>query len=146
VDREFRLLRHLADQRLPTVEVVGSVTGRAGNVGEGLLITRYLDYSLPYRTLLSGRGLHIPYLGQRLLDLNIATENVAGGLTDLQAAGRLATEIDPWDTALGIERTYQQLWDELTSPEEFSPHETSARLPGPTWVSTTRSRPTSPRY
>ena len=27
---------------------------------DGLLITRHLDYSLPYRTLLSGRGLHDP--------------------------------------------------------------------------------------
>ena len=113
---------------------------------DGLLITRHLDYSLPYRTLLSGRGLSIPYLGDRLLDalvgllvrlhlagffwgdcslsnalfrrdagalqayiidvetseryeqltdgqrqmdLDIATENVAGGLLDLQIGGRL---------------------------------------------------------
>ena len=33
-----------------------------------MLITRHLDYSLPYRTLLSGRGLTIPYLGERVLD------------------------------------------------------------------------------
>jgi hypothetical protein len=146
VDREFRLPGHLADQQLPTVAVVGSVTGRAGNDGEGLLITRSLDYSLPYRTLLSGRGLHTPYHGQRQLDLNIATENVAGGLADLQAAGRLATEIDPWTPHSASSALNQQLWDELTSPEEFSSHETSARLPGPTWVSTTRSQSTSPRY
>ena len=32
---------------------------------DGLLITRNIDYSLPYRVLLSGRGLQIPYLGER---------------------------------------------------------------------------------
>ena len=43
------------------------VTGRADGA-DGLLITRHLDYSLPYRVLLSGRGLRIPYLGERVLD------------------------------------------------------------------------------
>ena len=66
-EREWRLLRELADARLPTVEVVGVVTERA-NAADGLLVTRHLDYSLPYRVLLSGRGLRIPYLGDRLLD------------------------------------------------------------------------------
>ena len=117
-----------------------------------MLITRHLDYSLPYRTLLSGRGLSIPYLGDRLLDslvgllvrlhlagffwgdcslsntlfrrdagalqayiidvetseryasltagqrqmdLDIATENVAGGLLDLQVGGRLVERHRP---------------------------------------------------
>ncbi|MCB0956269.1 MAG: hypothetical protein KDB12_08955, partial [Ilumatobacter sp.] len=73
-EREWRLLRELADAGLPTVEVVGVVTGRTdssdggtGGSGDGLLITRHLDYSLPYRVLLSGRGLKIPYLGDRML-------------------------------------------------------------------------------
>ena len=135
--------------------VVAVVTERTGD-RDGLLITRHLDYSLPYRTLLSGRGLTIPYLGDRLLDalvgllvrlhlagffwgdcslsntlfrrdagapaglhhrrrderalrqltdgqrqidLDIATENVAGGLLDLQAGGRLVADIDPWEVA-----------------------------------------------
>ena len=66
-EREYRLLRGLVEDRLPTVIVVAVVTERSGG-RDGLLITRHLDYSLPYRTLLSGRGLSIPYLGDRLLD------------------------------------------------------------------------------
>ena len=64
--REYRLLRELAEDGLPTVEAVAAVTDRA--CGEALIITRHLDYSLPYRSLLMGRGLRIPYLGERLLD------------------------------------------------------------------------------
>ena len=66
-EREWRLLRALSDAGLPTAEVVGVVTGRADGA-DGLLITRHLDYSLPYRVLLSGRGLRIPSLGDRVLD------------------------------------------------------------------------------
>ena len=61
--REYRLLRELAAGELPVVEVVG-VLAREGL--ETVLITRHLDYSLPYRTLFSGPGL--PDLGDRLLD------------------------------------------------------------------------------
>ena len=46
--------------------MVAVVTDRS--VGEGLVVTRHLDYSLPYRSLLMGRGLKIPYLGDRMLD------------------------------------------------------------------------------
>ena len=65
-DREYRLLRAIADSGLPTAEMVAVVTDRPA--GEGLVVTRHLDYSLPYRSLLMGRGLSIPYLGDRLLD------------------------------------------------------------------------------
>ena len=178
-EREWRLLRELSDAGLPTAEVVGVVTERAD--ADGLLITRNIDYSLPYRVLLSGRGLQIPYLGERVLDalsgllvrlhlagfywgdcslsntlfrrdagalsayiidvetgerhptlsdgqrlhdLTIATENVAGDLEDLQAGGRLADGIDPIATAQAIETTYEQLWTELTSADEFGIDET----------------------
>lgn len=182
-EREWRLLRELADAGLPTIEVVGVVTERGAgrDVRDGLLITRHLDYSLPYRTLLSGRGLQIPYLGERLLDalagllvrlhlagfywgdcslsntlfrrdasalsayiidvetgerhptltdgqrrldLQLAIENVAGGLLDLQMGGMLADGIDPMDTALAIEHAYNGLWDELTGIDEFNAMET----------------------
>ena len=66
-EREWRLLRELGDAGLPTAEVVGVVTQR-DDEADGLLITRHIDYSLPYRVLLSGRGLQIPYLGERVLD------------------------------------------------------------------------------
>lgn len=170
--REYRLLRELSEAELPTVEVVAAVTDRP--TGEGLIITRHLDYSLPYRSLLMGRGLKIPYLGERLLDalvvllvrihlggffwgdcslsntlfrrdagalqayiidmetaehhaqltdgqrsfdLQIATHNVAGGLLDLQAAGRLADDIDPIEVSLAIEERYHALWAELLTPD-----------------------------
>ncbi len=173
--REYRLLRSLAEDRLPTVTVVAAVTERSGG-RDGLLITRHLDYSLPYRTLLSGRGLAIPYLGDRLLDalvgllvrlhlagfywgdcslsntlfrrdagelaayvvdvetserydqlsdgqrrldVEIATENVAGGLLDLQVGGRLVADIDPWEVAADIEARYENLWRELTEMHEY---------------------------
>jgi len=173
--REYRLLRGLVEDRLPTVVVVAVVTGRSGD-RDGVLVTRHLDYSLPYRSLLSGRGLSIPYLGEKLLDalvgllvrlhlagffwgdcslsnalfrrdagalsayiidvetserypqltdgqrrldLQIAAENVAGGLLDLQAGGRLVESIDPWEVAANIESRYDGLWTELTRQEEF---------------------------
>jgi Domain of unknown function (DUF4032)/Lipopolysaccharide kinase (Kdo/WaaP) family len=177
--REYRLLRELAEDHLPTVPVCAVVTDRSGE-RDGLLLTRHLDYSLPYRTLLSGRGMTIPNLGERLLDalvgllvrlhlagffwgdcslsntlfrrdagllqafiidvetserhpqlsagqrqmdLEIATENLAGGLLDLQAGGRLLNDIDPWGIALDLESRYRTLWDELTAIEEFDTSE-----------------------
>lgn len=180
VAREYRLLRELDDSGLPTAEVVAAVTGKPDGA-DGMLVTRHLDYSIPYRTLLAGRGLTIPYLGERVLDalvgllvrlhlagffwgdcslsntlfrrdagalsayvidmetgerhkvlsdgqrsldLQIATESVAGGLLDLQAGGRLKADIDPMDVALQIEDRYQQLWNELTAAAEFAPGET----------------------
>lgn len=180
VAREYRLLRELADAGLPTAEVVAAVTGKVDRV-DGMLVTRHLDYSIPYRTLLAGRGLTIPYLGERVLDslvgllvrlhlagffwgdcslsntlfrrdagalsayvidmetgerhktlspgqrsldLHVATENVAGGLLDLQAGGRLQKDIDPMDIAFQIEVRYHRLWEELTAAHEFAPGET----------------------
>jgi hypothetical protein len=176
--REYRLLRELDEEGLPTVEAVAAVTDRPN--GEGLIITRHLDYSLPYRSLLMGRGLKIPYLGDRLLDalvvllvrihlagffwgdcslsntlfrrdagalqayiidvetaerhdeltdgqreldLMIATDNVAGGLLDLQAAGRLADDIDPIAVALAIEDRYKALLAELTGETSAPRHD-----------------------
>jgi hypothetical protein len=63
------LLRELVAAEIPAAESVGVVTDRGGELAsEGVLVTRHLDYALPYRVLLSGRGLRIPYLGERLLD------------------------------------------------------------------------------
>jgi len=178
--REYRLLRGLAEDRLPTAEVVAAVTERTGG-RDGLLITRHLDFSLPYHSLLSGRGIEIASLGDRLLDalvgllarlhlagffwgdcslsntlfrrdagalsayvidvetserhdalsdgqrqfdLQIATENVAGGLLDLEAGGRLLAGIDPWEIATNIEARYGDLWGELTGTQEFQLDET----------------------
>lgn len=54
--REYRLLRDLRRLGLPTVEPVGVVAGRAGPDGEEIepcLVTRHLQFSLPYRSLFS---------------------------------------------------------------------------------------------
>jgi hypothetical protein len=64
--REYRLLRELADESIPVVEAVGVVTGRAIEPDDAVLITHYLDFSLPYRSLFTGRG--VPDLRNRLLD------------------------------------------------------------------------------
>jgi len=63
--REYRLLRRLAVESIPVVDVVGVVSGR----GEGLdavLITRHLDFSLPYRALFGAHS--VPDLRRALLD------------------------------------------------------------------------------
>jgi hypothetical protein len=67
-EREHTLLRRLADASIPAVEPVAFVTGRgAAAADEGLLVTRHLDFSLPYRRLFSGR-VGIPQLREQLID------------------------------------------------------------------------------
>jgi hypothetical protein len=63
--REWTLLRRLESQSLPVVEAVGVVTGRANDL-DAMLITRHLEFSLPYRALFSARG--IPDLRTHLLN------------------------------------------------------------------------------
>ena len=67
--REHRLLHELAERGVPAVDAFGIVVDRTAPDGEelgGLLITRHLPFSLPYRSLFTGRGL--PDLRARLLD------------------------------------------------------------------------------
>ena len=63
--REYGLLRDLAAEEMPVVEAVGVVSDRGKDL-EAVLITRHLDYSLPFRTLFA-RG-SVPDLRRRLLD------------------------------------------------------------------------------
>jgi hypothetical protein len=69
VAAEFGLLRALEERGVPSVQAFGTVTGRLSDEGEelgGLLITRHLAYSVPYRTLfLDPRGLAVR---DRLID------------------------------------------------------------------------------
>lgn len=52
--REYKLLRELQELNLPTVEPVALITERGQDrTLPGMLITRFLEYSLPYRLLLS---------------------------------------------------------------------------------------------
>ncbi len=51
--------------------------------------------------------------GQRLLDLDIACENIAGGLFELEAMGRL-NGVDPLLVTDQLLERYERLWAELT--------------------------------
>ena len=67
--RENGLLRQLAEHSVPVVEAYGTVVDRVSDDGDdlgGLLITRHLQFSQPYRSLFTGRG--VPGLRSRLLD------------------------------------------------------------------------------
>ena len=71
-EREYAMLRLLETEEMPAVEAVGLVTGRRTADGEPLgavLVTRYLDYALPFRYLLSTEGGH--GLGRRLVDAGV---------------------------------------------------------------------------
>lgn len=68
-EREYRLLRRLGDEGLPVVEAVGVVTDRTSPDGQELgavLITRYLDFAVPYRHLFGTR--RGPNIEDRLVD------------------------------------------------------------------------------
>jgi len=53
-EREYRFLRALEEMALPTVEPFALITERNIDANrKGLLVTRFLEYSMPYRLLLS---------------------------------------------------------------------------------------------
>lgn len=56
--------------------------------------------------------------GQRAHDLQIATENLAGGLYDIQAEGRLSLNIEPFEIVETLMARYEALFDDLTAAEE----------------------------
>ncbi|HVP74434.1 MAG TPA: DUF4032 domain-containing protein [Gaiellaceae bacterium] len=61
--REYGLLGDLADAGVPAVEAVGVVSQRVDEIGEELeaiVITRVLEFSLPYRLILGRRRLPAP--------------------------------------------------------------------------------------
>ncbi|MEQ9092919.1 MAG: DUF4032 domain-containing protein, partial [Miltoncostaeaceae bacterium] len=185
--REYRLLLQLREEQLPVVEPVGvarwrAPAGQGGKPGaepeRATLITRYLDYSLPYHYLLARRGrpglldrlldagavlmarLHLEgfYWGDFSLsnalfrrdagaftaylvdaetaerrptltgalrdnDVAVAVENIAGGLLDLRAAGRIEEGLDPFALAAGFGERYRALWLELTREDEVGADE-----------------------
>ena len=55
----------------------------------------------------------------RAHDLEIAHENVVGGLLDLQASGRVPPEVDPLAVADELRHRYEELWGELTRTDRF---------------------------
>jgi len=182
-EREYRLLTALEDENVPTVEAIGIVSDRTAADGEELssvLITRYLEYSLPYRLILGRPAppasetsmraalaellvrLHLAGFfwgdcslsnalfrrdagalsayavdaetgelhdklsdGQRLHDLDITEENLAGELEDLSAELEREVVDDSWEFASDVRTRYEQLWSELTREEVFAPGESS---------------------
>lgn len=179
--REYRTLRSIRAAGLPVVEAVGVVTGRT-DAGDrplpGVLVTRFLDYSLPFRYLFSIEGgaplgdklidaavvllvrLHVEgvywgdcslsnllfrrdagalmaYLvdaetaeihqpmpdGLRLNELEVARENVAGGLLDLAEEGVMSPEVDAFAVADLLPARYELLWRELTGVTEIDARE-----------------------
>ena len=59
-EREYRLLTALENEGVPAVEAEGVVSNRVSGEGEELeavLITRYLEFALPYRVILGRRAL-----------------------------------------------------------------------------------------
>ncbi|MST31571.1 DUF4032 domain-containing protein [Acidimicrobiaceae bacterium USS-CC1] len=175
--REYTVLREMLDADIPAVEPICTVTERRDPRGEalpGAVVTRYLDFALPYTYLLARENgvehqrrltdaaavllVHLHLEGfwwgdcslanilfrrdagglaaylvdsetaehharlsdrQRETDLDIAVDNIAGGVADLLAAGRLEAHTDPLDFAQRLETRYRALWGELTVEEEF---------------------------
>lgn len=76
-EREYRLLRRLEEDEMPVVEVIGVVTERGPDL-DAVLITRHLEYSIPYRALFSEgapgelRGTLICALSELLVRLHLA--------------------------------------------------------------------------
>ncbi|HEX3337237.1 MAG TPA: DUF4032 domain-containing protein [Jatrophihabitans sp.] len=172
VTREHQLLRALAEHSVPVVQAYATVVDRRSDDGEdldGLLLTRHLQFSQPYRSLFTGRPmpglrtrlldalaglfvrLHLAgfywgdcslsntlfrrdagalaaYLvdaetgemhprltrGQRTHDLEIAIENIAGEMFDLQAGGFLDESFDVLEAVESLCPRYDSLWTELT--------------------------------
>jgi Domain of unknown function (DUF4032)/Lipopolysaccharide kinase (Kdo/WaaP) family len=80
-EREYRNLRELVERDVPTVDAIGTITGRTdhdGNPLEGIVITRHLDFSLPFRVLFNrtsladGAPLLLDALAQLLVRIHLA--------------------------------------------------------------------------
>ena len=61
--------------------------------------------------------------GQRLYDVDLATERAAAELLDLEMGGLLPDDIDPIELGVGLRAKYEALWDELTLEEAVAPGE-----------------------
>lgn len=176
-EREYHTLRDMRAARLPVVEAAGLVNGRRTVGGEPLaavLVTRFLDYSLPFRYLFGAEGgqplatklidaavvllvrahvegfywgdcslsnllfrrdagalmaylvdaetseHHSKPLSERMrsVDLDLAKENIAGGMMDLAAEGRLSGTVD-LELLNQLSSRYTLLWNELTGTQEI---------------------------
>lgn len=78
-EREYEMLREIENLHLPAVTPVGSAQTETEQGLSSVLITRYLENSLPYRLLFMGQGLE--HYQQHLLDA------IAGLLVQLHLGG-----------------------------------------------------------
>lgn len=175
-EREYDALRWLEERHLPAVVAAGHAKASTSEGQTSLLLTRFLESSLPYRTVFQAPGLeryrerlldavagllvrlHLAgfhwgdfslsnclfkrdagelqaYLvdaetsemhdtlsdGQRLLDLRIMEENVAGELADLSMVVDLPPGLDLLQTGPQIGQRYDRLWSEVTREELLTP-------------------------
>jgi hypothetical protein len=61
--------------------------------------------------------------GQRLYDVELATDRVGAELLDLEYGGLLPRDVDPIEIAARLRGTYEALWEELTREEILAPGE-----------------------
>src|SRR3954452_3212576 len=66
--------------------------------------------------------------GQRLYDVDLATDRVGAELMDLEFGGTLPRDIDPIELAAGLRPKYDALWDELTREVVVAPEEQRWRV------------------
>jgi hypothetical protein len=78
-EQEYNLLRNMNELHLPAVQSVGHAQTLTSRGPSSVLITRYLDSSLPYRSLFTSESLKL--YRQHLLDA------IAGLLVELHLAG-----------------------------------------------------------
>lgn len=78
-EREYEVLRAMEDRRLPAVRAVGHVRTTLGGAAASVLVTRFLDHSLPYHRLFLDQEL--ARYRRHLLDA------LAGLLVQLHTAG-----------------------------------------------------------
>lgn len=154
--REYLLLRTLASRQMPVVEVVGVVSERDGEL-DAVLITRHLEFSLPFRKLFAGREL--PDLRNHLLDAgaellvrlhlagffwgdcslsNTLFRRDAGALTAYLVdaeTGEIHSQLSDGqrrhDLAIAEENVVGELLDveaELAEPQRFQPEDTAREL------------------
>ena len=77
-EKEYRALREMAERRVPVVEAVGYVRVRAEGQSGEVLVTRYLEHSLPYTSVFTRPGLEryrshlIGALANLLVELHLA--------------------------------------------------------------------------
>ena len=77
-EKEYQLLRQMKEQHLPTVDPVGHVQVMTDQGEASILITRYLEYSMPYQALFASpdrdrhRDLLLDAMASLLVQLHLA--------------------------------------------------------------------------